>query len=383
MTMSWAGAVQRRLTRHGLGADPLTLVEAARAMAGAHAQVRSAAELSLGLRTVDQTCSGVRAALWTEHSLTKTYGPRGTVHLLATDDLPLWWAALSAIPPPSSAPRSTAMTPDQTEQVIEAIGASVEDAQEQPLTMTELSAEVVRRTGPWAGDPVMPAFQVRWPRWRQAITTAGHRGVLAFGPDRGREVTFTSPRRWLGPRPDPSPAAALDWLLRRYLYAYGPARPRDFAQWLAAPKDWADQRFAAAGDLQPVELEGHPAFALPEDAEADVAPATGVRLLPYFDAFVVGSHPRTLLYPGRAAERALSPTGQAGNYPVLLLDGQVAGVWHQKRSGTTISITVEPLRRLTKPQRRGLDDQVERLAVILESSAASLTVGHVAVGPHA
>ena len=58
----------------------------------------------------------------------------------------------------------------------------------------------------------------------------------------------------------------------------------------------------------------------------------GVRLLPYFDAYVVGCQPRELLFPGRAAERALAG-GQAGNYQVLLIDGVVAGVWHQRRSG--------------------------------------------------
>ena len=57
-----------------------------------------------------------------------------------------------------------------------------------------------------------------------------------------------------------------------------------------------------------------------------------MRLLPYFDAFQVGSQPRALLFPGRASERALAGA-QAGNFPVLLLDGVVGGVWHQKRSG--------------------------------------------------
>ena len=43
----------------------------------------------------------------------------------------------------------------------------------------------------------------------------------------------------------------------------------------------------------------------------------GVRLLPYFDAYTVGCHPREQLFPGLAAQRALS-RGQAGNVPVLL-----------------------------------------------------------------
>ena len=46
---------------------------------GAHAQVLSAAELSIALRIRGATRATVRRALWDEHSLIKTHGPRGTV----------------------------------------------------------------------------------------------------------------------------------------------------------------------------------------------------------------------------------------------------------------------------------------------------------------
>ena len=113
-----------------------------------------------------------------------------------------------------------------------------------------------------------------------------------------------------------------------------------------------------------------------------VGAAHGVRLLPYFDAFVVGSRPRHLLFPGRARERALSPSGQAGNYPVLLVDGEVAGVWHQRRSGRRVAVTVEPLRPMSKRRLADLDAQVARLGDIVEAEAV-LTIGEVSVGPHA
>ena len=67
---------------------------------------------------------------------------------------------------------------------------------------------------------------------------------------------------------------------------------------------------------------------------------------------------------------------------MLLVDGEVAGVWHQKRSGRRILVTVEPLRRLSKARVVGLEEQVGRLGEILEGDA-SLTIGEVTVGPHA
>ena len=107
-----------------------------------------------------------------------------------------------------------------------------------------------------------------------------------------------------------------------------------------------------------------------------------VLVLPNFDAYTVGSHPRSRLFPGKAAMRALAPSGQAGNYPVLLIDGVVAGVWHQRRSGRQIEVTVEPLTRLVAGQRRALEHQVDRIGEIFEGKAR-LNVGTVTAGAHA
>jgi hypothetical protein len=83
-----------------------------------------------------------------------------------------------------------------------------------------------------------------------------------------------------------------------------------------------------------------------------------------------------------AAARALTPAGQAGNYPVLLVDGVVGGVWHQRRSGRKLAITVEPLRELTAAQRRQLGDEVDLVGTVMEA-APELTVGTVTAGAHA
>jgi hypothetical protein len=67
---------------------------------------------------------------------------------------------------------------------------------------------------------------------------------------------------------------------------------------------------------------------------------------------------------------------------VLLIDGTAGGVWHQRRSGSRIDITVEPLEPLDAAQRRALDAQVERVGEILEARPR-LEIGTVTVGPHA
>ena len=385
MEVSWSAANARRLQRHGLippapaGTDPANV---AAAICGAHAQVLSAAELSIALRIQQATRVSVRRALWDEHRLIKTYGPRGTVHLLAADDLPIWTAGLSAIPDHSPFPDGVRLTEVQTEEIIAAIGDALADAE---LTIDELDQAIVNRVGSWAGQRVMPAFQDLWPRWRQLVGMAGHRGVLCFGPNRDRRVTYTSPHRWLPGFPPADQGKAIARVIMDYLYAYGPATPQQLAQWIGAPPAWAVEQFERHRPrLTQVIFDGMPAWVAEGDTKMpSAAVATGsVLLLPYFDAFVVGSHPRDPLFPGKATPRARAPSGQAGNYPVLIIDGVVAGVWHQRRSGKWIEITVEPLGRLTAAHRHALQTQVERIAEILEGQPR-LTVGKVTAGAHA
>jgi Winged helix DNA-binding domain len=309
-SMTWTDVCARRLGRHFLaepsGGDP---ADVAAAMCGAHAQVITAAELSIGLRLPGGTRADVRDALWVRRSLVKTRGPRGTVHLLPTSDLPMWMGALSALPVANNPyPDDVRLTPDQTEEVLAAMAAA------------------------------LPGFE---------------------------------------PAP---PEKALAEMLRRYLHAYGPATPAHFAQWLSAPRTWAISQFDGE-KLERVEVEGTSAWVLTGDTAAPATGPQGVRLLPYFDAYVVGCHPRELLFPGRAAERALAG-GQGGNYPVLLINGVVAGVWHLRRAGRKLDITVEPLGRLSAAHRRALHDQVARIGEFLEGTP-KLTIGPVTVGGHA
>lgn len=369
---SWSQVCARRLARHGLTAPlPGGPADVTAATAGTHAQVLSAAELGIALRLDGATRADVRHALWTERSLVKTFGPRGTVHLLPTRDLPMWVGALSALPWTNPMPPELRLTPEQTEAVLAAVGHAVADAE---LTVDELTDAVVATCGSWAGDPVMDAFQGKWPRWRQVMHLAGVRGALCFGPNRGRNVTYTSPRRWL---PAFAPAAdAVPDLLAHFLHAYGPTTPERFANWAGAPVPWARSAFESA-PVERVEVDGEPAWVGKGDTDVPDEPPSGLALLPYFDpyAYSVGND-KARLYPGAAATRA------AGNVQVLLVDGVVGGKWHQKRSGRRIRVTVEPFGRLGKTRLAELSALVDRVGTILEGDA-ELTVGEVTVGGHA
>lgn len=377
--VDWDRASARRLRRAGLAAPPARDVPATvGAMAAAHAQVMSAAEISVAMRTRSAVAADVRDALWESRTLVKTYGPRGTVHLLPAADLPAWLGALSALPAnPNRHPDGIRLSAEQVTAVVDAVGEALGNGT--ALTAEELDAAVAERCGAWAAEPVIPAFSADsfWPRWRQAIAVTAHRGALCFGPNRGRKTTYTSP----GVKPL-SGEDGLAFVVAAYLTAYGPATPANFAKWFGASPNWAAKVFADLGAaVTPVTFEGALAYVAAGDTKFPDSPPQGVRLLPYFDAYGVACQPRDLLFAGHAAERALN-RGQAGNFPVLLVDGVVAGVWHQKKSGRKVAVTVETLEELRDDQLTELYAQVDRLGEIIDARP-EVAFGTVTVGGHA
>jgi winged helix DNA-binding protein len=363
-TPTWEQVCARRLQRHGLITPYPDIVTAVRAMAGAHAQVMSAAEISIGLRT-GATKSDVESAVWDAQDLIKMYGLRGTVHLVPAADYGSWTAALDVLTSPPQI--KDILTAKQTDEVLQAIADAVADG---PKTTAELDEAVIGSTGPWAADPVMPNFGGSAPRWRHALGTASRRGLICFGPNRGRNTTFKT-----APKTPSRTGDAANWLLTSFLHAYGPATPEQFARWTAGPKPAARATFAEA-DLRETE------FGFINNGDDDWPDPTEnqVLLLPYFDAYTVGCHPRSLLFPGLARPRA-APNGSAGNFPVVLLDGSVVGVWHLRKSGRKIHLTVEALRQLDADQDKQIHQQADRIAVIVDAEP-TVTFGDVTVASH-
>lgn len=380
VSVDWSGQIARRCERHHLSSPGADVARVVGAMCGAHAQIMGAAEVAVALRLGGVDRTGVRAALWERREVVKTYGPRGTVHLLPAADLGLWCAGLGAVERAGdSGAKGALLGPAQVEELVVAVGEILGGAE---LSADELTRALVERVGAWAGEEVVPAFGGWWPRWRWAVRALAARGVMCFGPARGRTVTFTGVRRWVPDVEVASERAGLEHLVGSYLRSYGPVTSADLARWLAAPPGWTGRLLESLeGVAEPLWVGGQRYWRSAGEVRGAVGAAPEVMLLPYFDPYTVGSHPREVLFPGRVRERALA-RGQAGNFPVLYLRGRAAGVWHQRRSGSRLQVRVEPVVELTAAQREGVAERVQELGRIQQARVV-LSFGTVTVGPHA
>ena len=372
-TLTWEEVRALRLALHRLltPATSSELVRVAGEVCGIHAQIMASAELSLGLRVAGITRQDVRSELWERRRLVKTHGIRGTVHLFPAAELGHWLAALASVQQPLSMAVAEAwgLEPRQIPALVEAIGAALDGRR---LTRQELGEEVARRVGRWALEGGYAAFGRGAPKWTAAIGAAAAAGALCFGPNEGSTVTFVRPDQWIDSWHSPDRREALEWAFRRFLAAYGPATPDEFALWFyMESRDARELAAAMRPQLREVRV-GERTALLPNDLDlAGTVLEPSARLLPRFDCYLVGSRPRDQLILSEVRERfdARLPRrlGTIAPYQVLLLDGMVGGVWEHRRVRGRMDIRVDAYLRLSDRHQELLEAEAVRIGDILEA----------------
>jgi hypothetical protein len=339
---------------------------------GLHAQVMSSAELAAAVRLDGLTPGSVAAALWSERSLVKTWAMRGTLHLLGRQDYPLYAAALSNRRFDLDGPwlKYHGLVAPDVPALVDAVSDALDGRQ---LTREELAGEVVRRLGDTKWEALLASG------WGAVLKPAAFQGRLCFGPSDGNRVTFVRPDQWLGRFERPDPVESLAGVARRFLTAYGPARVEEFARWWGVqPKAVRPVLDADHGFVQ-VDVEGgRPAWTVPDVPVPPAGDAPVVRLLPLFDPYTValrrdGERP----LPGPEKDLVYRTAGWIS--PVLLVDGEIAGVWEHSVEKGALRVEVTPFVPVAPVVAALATAEAERLAAYLGISA-DITVGGFGAG---
>jgi winged helix DNA-binding protein len=302
---------RRRLHAQRLaGAAPAAPADVVRAVVAVQAQDRRAAMWAVGVRGGGASAEAVEHALSGDRSLERTWAMRGTLHLVAADDLPLVLAVFGALNLARDQRRMTQLgLPPELAERSSAEAAAVL-AESGPLTRHELAARLRERGVPVEKRGQAPVHVVH----RAAMV-----GVLREVGARGLEPLYAA----YDPGPLPDRDTALRELARRYAAAHASAGRADFATWSGLPA--ADVRRAWPG-LPAADVR----CAWAEPAAIDVEPEPGgVRLLPAYDEWLLGWKDRAFtLDPAHA--RGPLPGGGIVR-PVAVADGRVFGTWRLDR----------------------------------------------------
>jgi hypothetical protein len=237
--------------------------------------------------------------------------------------------------------------------IVDALGTEI-------LTRKELSERVVKRVG---------AKAKRWVEhsWGGIVKRACMQGLVIFGPNQGREVTFVSRKEWMPKVTDLPVEEAEDMLLRRYLHGYGPASLADFGAWAGLSLSEAMPiRQRMGNDILEVKVEDKDCLALKEDlkllqnARGPDSTEGSVRMLPSFDCYMLGHKDKSHIVDPAHYKLVYRKAGWLS--PVVLVEGRAKGLWSCTKKGNRLHVAVQPFDLISENVKRHVEEEVADLA---------------------
>jgi hypothetical protein len=348
-------AAQRLTSNRAAGRRPAAIL---RQVVGLQAQVLSAAALGMRVRSTGLRESDVNRALNDERSIVRSWLMRGTLHLVARDDIHWLAQLLGPVFARAGATRHAqlGLDDDLKARGVAALRRSLAEAG--PLTRYELVDRLRGR-----GITLDPKTQAPI----HLIQLAALQGILCLGPERhDGEPTYVLLDDWVPRVHTPAYETALAELARRYFAAFGPATIDDLSAWSGI--SMAGARSAVMGakaSLTEITIRGKPGFALKHRFKRVATSSThDVRLLPAFDAYLLGYRRRDLAVPPPLQHRL--QRGGGWLHPAVVVNGRAVGAWSLRHAGGRGKIEVEFFGRPSGAVQSGIEAQVVDIGRFLE-----------------
>lgn len=346
--------LQRHHFRDKKSADAITIC---RDICGVQAQVMSSAYLQLWTRNHALTRFEIENALWKTRTLIKTSLMRQTLHIIPTDEFHLYIAAVKPCRL-AGALRIMAKFGIDRKEADALTGLIMNALSEGPLGRVAIHAAV----RPKVSKRVLAWMEKVWSILRLPVAE----GMICYGGGENKDVTFIRTDHWL---PDlavrsTSVVEAQCELFRKYLRAYGPATAADFAHWAGISMPEAKRiPPLLASELAEVPVENKKRFLLTKDIAGlnkTAAERSCIRLLPSFDTYLLAHREKGHLLSAKHYKRVYR--NQAWISPVVLIGGEVAGVWSYKLKSRKLFVEIDLFSKLPRSTRAEIEIEAEHLA---------------------
>jgi len=343
------------------------IVKVANDVCGLHAQVPTTPYLSLWNRVENFENALLDEALYRDKTLVKVWCMRGTLHVIPSEDLPIYNKALrrmwfehhgrfmKAPDWPSIEERKNLIYP----KILEALA-------KEPLRRKELSDKVRLLLK----DDSKP-YQRLFSGWGGILKETGYEGLTAHGQPCERESCFARLDKWL-PNVNLNSISedkAQERLLTKYLWGYGPASQQDFCLWSGLMAGDAKKAIenVAEPKLAEVKIEGVKGqfWMLKEDFKLldsiDLDEKTCPRLLPKFDSSLLGHKDRGRIIQDEFKKHVFRP--KVGDVAAtVLVDGEIVGTWTQKKAKNSLTLTIKPFKKILKEDMKEIEEEAKKLS---------------------
>jgi hypothetical protein len=326
-------ALLRLVAQRIAGPRPSGAAAVVRRLTALQGQDLPGALTSVALRTASGTRADVEAAL-NAGEVVRSWPMRGTLHLVAAEDLP-WMIALLG-------PRVLAGAPARRAQ-LGITDTTIEQAR--LLAVDALRGGRRLRRAELLGALADGGVDVTRQRGYHLLWYLSQTGTLCLGPIEDGEQRFVLMDEWIRAPRQLAAEQALAELALRFFRSHGPATVKDLARWAGLRVTEARAGLTAAlPDLARLEVDGVEYFLDPETPGLLAAcreEARGVFLLPGFDEFVLGYADRSAVLDPAFADRIV-PGGNGMFRPTMVHDGRIVGTWQWTGRGAKRTVTATP-----------------------------------------
>jgi hypothetical protein len=313
-------------------------------LGGVQAQYPDWAHWSIGLRLRDSTAAEVRRAV-AERRIVRTWAFRGTLHYVATSDVP-WLIPLLApaiVKRNARRYRELGLDADTFAQSRRVVYNALEPGE--PLVRAEV-ARALESAG----------ISAQGQRIHYLVQRAALDGLICHGLPRERDPTYVLLSQWIGSQTAQTPSDALPALAERYFSSHGPATVQDFAWWSGLPVAAARRALSLTQSL--VRFEGGDTTFWAGLEPNDWQLSQTAYLLPPYDEYMLGYRDRsTVLDPAYAK---LVNAGGGMPRPTIILNGRVVGTWKRTIRADRIVATFELFSELDGNERSAVGAAARR-----------------------
>ena len=174
-------------------------------------------------------------------------------------------------------------------------------------------------------------------------------------------------------------STALQVLAQRYLWAFGPARIKDFQWWAGINLEQATAAFAT---LNTVTLADGSLLLTDDLAEFErVAqlPADAIDILPRWDSYTMGYAPdgRARIVDSQVQSRlyaSLSDSGGGDALGAILVAGKAVATWSSTCSGKYLEVKLDLFDQSALPYMQAISARFEEVATILNATSCSVNL---------
>jgi hypothetical protein len=297
-----------------------------RGLVAVQAQDYNAGLWAIGQRTADATRADVERAL-ADREIVRTWPMRGTLHIVARDDVRWLTALLATRVLKRAAYRHRQLDLDAKTFAKARAVFEKHLAGGSSLTRPELYAILTRAK-------IAPGDQ----RGPHILTTLAMEGLLCHGAHRGKQPTFTLLDEWVPASRMIDGDEAIAELARRYFRSHGPATADDFAWWTGLNLTEARR----ALEMVRGELESHGVY---WSGPLQTVRSGTAHLLSAWDELTVGYRDRSAIVDAKHVTKSMN-----GLAWCVAVDGRVVGLWRRERG----VVTIEPFAKLDAKQTKAI-----------------------------